>query len=102
MGKFYEGRLFYLFRFGNNIRWKDATRSELHAEDGKRFNQRVRHQLWDKNKNKGLILYKSYCTLIITHGAEAWTLNDKEWRRVQAGEMKSLRKVERTELGMKM
>lgn len=64
-------------------------------QKGGKFYQSVRHLLWDKEvpgKAK-MVMYNTYYTPIITYVAETWTMSEKSWSRIQAGEMKFLRGV---------
>lgn len=62
---------------------------------GAGFYQSIRHLLWDKDipKKAKVTMYKTYYTPIVTYGAEVWNITEREWSRVQAGEMKFIRGI---------
>ena len=64
-------------------------------QKGGNLYQAIKHMVWDRKipEKAKILMYKMYYVPIVLYGAEAWTMTEREWSRLQAGEMKFLRAI---------
>lgn len=64
-------------------------------QKGGNFYQTVKHLICDGKipEKAKIMMYKMYYVPIMLYGAETWTMTEREWSRMQAGEMRFLRAI---------
>lgn len=64
-------------------------------ESGARFYQSVKHLVWNRDvpKKAKVTMFKTYYVPITTYAGETWRLTERQWSRLQAGEMRFLRAI---------
>lgn len=64
-------------------------------QKGANLYQAVKHLLWNKKipEKAKMLMYKLYYVPSVLYGAESWRMTEREWSRLQAGEMRFLRSI---------
>lgn len=57
--------------------------------------QSVRPLIWNREvpKRAQLLIYKTFYVPFVSYGTETWVIIEREWSRLQAGEMKFFRSI---------
>lgn len=64
-------------------------------QKGGNFYQTIKHLIWDKKvpEKAKIMMYSLYYMPMVLYGAETWKMTERDWSRLQAGEMRFLRAI---------